>query len=82
MVPLTANNEVYDSKPAANENLKSEPQIGMTSDEVKASNWGEPIKINKTTTANNVSEQWVYTDSFGNTKYIYLDNGIVTSIQD
>ncbi len=54
------------------------PKIGMTAEEVKKSTWGEPKKINKTTTAYGVSEQWVY---YGD-KYIYLENGVVTSIQE
>ena len=55
-----------------------EPSIGMTADEVKESTWGEPIKINKTTTEYGVDEQWVYDDY----KYIYLEDGIVTAIQE
>lgn len=54
-----------------------EPAIGMTSDEVLSSKWGNPNKKNVTTTADGTSEQWVY-DSYG---YVYLDNGIVTTIQ-
>lgn len=54
------------------------PQIGMTAEEVKKSTWGEPKKINKTTTKYGVKEQWVY----GLHKYIYLENGIVTAIQE
>ncbi len=54
------------------------PLIGMTADEVLASTWGEPEKINRTTTAYGVSEQWVYS---GN-RYVYLDDGIVTAIQE
>lgn len=54
------------------------PLIGMTADEVLASTWGEPEKINRTTTVYGVSEQWVYS---GN-RYVYLDNGIVTAIQE
>lgn len=57
---------------------KEEPRIGMTAEEVENSTWGKPDKINKTTTEYGVSEQWVY--DIG--KYIYLDNGIVTAIQD
>lgn len=57
---------------------KPTPRIGMTSSEVKNSTWGSPDKINKTTTAYGVREQWVY----GNGKYIYLENGIVTAIQE
>ena len=37
-----------------------------------------PNSINKTTTENGVHEQWVY----GNGRYIYLDDGVVTSIQE
>ena len=55
-----------------------EPSIGMTADEVRESTWGEPQKINKTTTAYGVHEQWVYSTS----RYIYLDDEKVTSIQE
>lgn len=57
---------------------KVEPEIGMTASEVKASSWGSPNDINKTTTENGVHEQWVY----GNGRYIYLDDGVVTAIQE
>lgn len=54
------------------------PQIGMTAEEVKKSTWGEPETINKTTTKYGTREQWVY----GLHKYVYLENGIVTAIQE
>lgn len=54
------------------------PKIGMTKKEVENSSWGKPTKINKTTTAYVVHEQWVY----NNYKYIYFDDGIVTAIQE
>jgi len=57
---------------------KSEPYIGMTSEQVKASTWGSPSKINKTTYAWGIHEQWVY---YGN-RYIYLEDGIVTAISE
>ncbi len=57
---------------------KQTPRIGMTAEEVKKSTWGEPKKINKTTTMFGVSEQWVYSLD----KYIYFDDGIVTAIQE
>lgn len=53
----------------------------MTADEVKNSTWGEPSDINKTTTKYGIREQWVYKYSTKN-KYIYLDDGIVTAIQE
>lgn len=55
-----------------------DPEIGMTADEVRNSTWGEPKKINKTTTKYGIHEQWVYSAE----RYIYLDDGIVTSIQE
>lgn len=60
------------------EEMIEEPQIGMTADEVLHSTWGKPKKINKSTYSWGTKEQWVY---YGN-KYIYLENGIVTSIQE
>lgn len=54
------------------------PYIGMSRDDLKDSTWGEPSDINKTTTAYGVSEQWIY----GNGRYIYLEDGVVTAIQE
>ncbi len=59
------------------EKLKK-PKIGMTKDEVINSTWGKPEDINKTTTRYGTSEQWCYSGY----KYIYFEDGIVTSIQD
>lgn len=55
-----------------------QPSIGMTKSEAENSTWGMPNKINKTTTAYGTREQWVY----GNGKYLYFENGILTSIQN
>lgn len=56
-----------------------EPRIGMTGEEVKnLSTWGAPEDINKTTTGSIIYEQWCYSDY----RYIYLENGIVTSISE
>jgi len=49
----------------------------MTAEKVEKSTWGKPSDINKTTTKYGVSEQWVYSRG-----YVYLDDGIVTSIQE
>ena len=51
-------------------------RIGMTAEQAKAS-WGTPDDVNRTTTVNGVSEQWVYDGS-----YLYFDEGILTSIQN
>lgn len=57
---------------------KTEPLIGMTSEEVIASTWGKPDRINKTTYAWGVTEQWCYKDN----RYVYLENGSVVAIQE
>lgn len=63
-----------------NEKVKQSktPKVGMTKEEVLNSTWGKPNSINKTTTANGVHEQWVYSIK----KYIYFDNDYVTAIQE
>lgn len=53
-------------------------KIGMTQEEVLTEGWGRPIDVNKTITANGVSEQWVY----DNYNYLYFEDGILTSIQN
>ncbi len=52
--------------------------IGMTKELVEFTKWGAPKDINRTTTANGTSEQWVYDDY----KYLYFENGILTTIQE
>lgn len=57
------------------------PTIGMTEAEAKmtklVSTFCNPPTVNRTTTARGVREQWVCVNS-----YIYLENGIVTAVQD
>ena len=67
-----------EKKQKEQEYLENEPRIGMTADEVKKSNWGNPQDINKTTYAWGVTEQWCYP----NYRYIYFEDGIVTAIQE
>ena len=52
--------------------------IGMTKDDVLASSWGKPERVNTTTNAYGVSEQWVY----GGRNYLYFKDGILYSIQN
>lgn len=52
--------------------------IGMTASQVRASNWGKPQKINRSSGSYGIHEQWVY----GGNNYLYLQNGVVTSIQN
>lgn len=54
------------------------PKIGMTKKEVEDSTWGKPEKINRTETIYGIREQWCYSRY----RYIYFENGIVTSIQN
>lgn len=51
--------------------------IGMTAQQVLESSWGRPRVRNQTATSSHNHEQWVYEGG----QYIYLDDGIVTSIQ-
>lgn len=57
---------------------KKDPFIGMTAEELKKSSWGEPNDINKTTYSWGVREQWCYSGY----RYVYLEDGIVTSISE
>lgn len=50
--------------------------IGMTVEQVLASQWGEPQRINTTTSTFGTREQWVY----GNGHYLYFKDGILVSI--
>ena len=52
--------------------------IGMSTDQVREA-WGEPADINRMTTGSGVSEQWIYRARGG---YVYLDDGVVTAIQE
>lgn len=54
--------------------------IGMTEDEVRHS-WGAPTKINRSVRASGTSEQWVYDRGNFRAQYVYVDDGVVTSVQ-
>lgn len=56
--------------------------VGMTEDELVIA-LGYPAKKNQTTTAGDIREQWVYPGLFrtSKSKYVYLENGVVTAIQ-
>jgi rubrerythrin len=58
------------------------PRIGWSRSEL-LNRKGRPSDINRTVTANNIREQWVYclTPNSGCT-YVYLTNDVVTSFQD
>ena len=54
--------------------------IGMTADEVRAS-WGAPSKINASVGSWGTHEQWVYDRSNFRSQYVYVENGVVRSMQ-
>ena len=55
--------------------------VGMNADEVRLA-WGEPNRVNKTTTRFGVSEQWVYNKAGYRANYAYLENGVLVSFQN
>lgn len=56
--------------------LQGRVVIGMTKDQCIEA-LGHPTRINRTTTALRVSEQWVYSS-----RYLYFENGVLVTIQD
>lgn len=56
---------------------KAGVHVGMSEQDVRDSSWGKPRSINRTSTAQGDSEQWVYD---GN--YLYFSNGVLTAIQN
>jgi len=57
-------------------------QIGMGEDAAICA-WPYPARVNRTTTANRTSNQYVYVDADGWPRwFIYTTNGRVTAIQD
>lgn len=65
---------------AANAIAQGKVFVGMTADEVRRS-WGAPTKINSTLSGSGSSQQWVYDRGNFKSQYVYLDNGIVSTIQ-
>jgi hypothetical protein len=65
------------SKAKAKWKAKGGVSIGMTKSQVLASNWGKPNEVNRTITAGENSEQWVFDGG-----YLYFTNGKLTAIQN
>lgn len=63
-------------KPTKHED-KMDPFIGMDEQTLTEKSWGKPQKKNVTEHPWGTYEQWVYST----TRYVYLENGIVTAIQ-
>lgn len=55
--------------------------VGMPSDLVKLS-WGEPSTVNSQTDADSHSEQWCYDAGYSKGAFLYVEGGVVTSIQN
>lgn len=53
-------------------------RLGMTALQVLQSSWGNPQKVNRTINIHGTREQWVY----GGGSYLYLQDGVLISIQD
>lgn len=62
----------------ANLIIDKKVRIGMTK-QMATLSWGDPDKVNTTTTAYAVDEQWVYGD---NRAFLYFTNGKLTAIQN
>lgn len=62
---------------AADCKRRGDPKIGMTTKEVTATCWGKPQQVNRTETSNVILDQFIY----GNGRYVYLENGVVRSVQ-
>jgi hypothetical protein len=65
---------------------KHEIRIGMSKSAVIVS-WGNPVDINRSVGSWGVHEQWEYSVKSGSTigyklKYLYFEDGILTSFQD
>lgn len=50
--------------------------VGMTANQAREA-WGNPTRVNRTEHAYGSNEQWVY----GTSRYVYLSNDAVTSVQ-
>lgn len=66
-----------EAKATAAKKRREGVRVGMSEQDVLDSSWGHPRKVNRTTRASGVSEQWVYDGG-----YLYFDNGILTAIQN
>jgi hypothetical protein len=62
---------------AADCKRRGNPKIGMTTKEVTATCWGKPRQVNRTETSNVIFDQFIYGDG----RYVYLENGVVRSVQ-
>lgn len=55
--------------------------IGMRAEDAVEA-WGRPTKINRDIYESGVKEQWIYDRGDWRAQYIYVENGVVTAIQN
>ena len=55
---------------------RGDPHIGMSAKQVEATCWGKPDHVNTTERQSGLYQQYVY----GDDKFVYLRNGVVTSV--
>lgn len=69
--------EAVEKRRVAAEKRKQGVRIGMSQEDVLASSWGRPNKVNRTTYSWGTKEQWVYDGG-----YLYFTNGVLDAIQN
>lgn len=72
---------VESSAPTLEKISKAEISIGMNRHELLMS-WGVPNDVNTTTVSSGTSAQWIYGDPIYGANYVYLDNDVITAIQN
>lgn len=72
---------VESSAPTLQKISNAEISIGMNRHELLMS-WGVPNDVNTTTVAGGTNAQWVYGDPIYGANYVYLDNDVITAIQN
>lgn len=75
-VKPTRQQRLYDK--SESKTSKYAPKIHMTDHEVLDSTWGKPVEVKRTTTEYGVREQWIYS----NGKYLYFEEGSLTTMQE
>ncbi len=58
-----------------------EDEDSLTTTSLSPGGRNGPIEVNRTVTASGTYDQWVMPDGFSGPKYIYIDDGILTSWQ-
>ena len=73
-----AQREATAAKAQAECEAAGQPKIGMTYEQAVATCWGKPQAINRTTVADHVQEQAIYSTP----RFLNFTHGVLTSIQE